>query len=73
MAEYEYATGISYEITPAFKIGMESKGNYTDRKYYIGPTIGWASSKFWVAASVVGGLNKQSDDMQARMNVGDIF
>ncbi len=72
-AEYEYATGISYEITPTFKIGVESKGNYTDRKYYIGPTIAWASSKFWVSAGVVGGINKRSDDLQIRMIIGILF
>lgn len=72
-AEYEYAAGINYEITPTFKIGVESKGNYTDREYYIGPTIGWASSKFWVAASVVAGLTGQSDDMQARVIIGVFF
>ncbi len=72
-AEYEYAAGINYEITPAFKVGVESKGNYTDRKYYIGPTISWASSKFWVSAGVVAGLNERSDDMQARMIVGIPF
>src|SRR3989338_9354486 len=44
--EHEYASGISYEITPSFKIGVESKGSYTDRKYYIGPTIRLAASKF---------------------------
>ncbi|MDP3790905.1 MAG: hypothetical protein Q8R38_02550 [Candidatus Omnitrophota bacterium] len=71
--EHEYAAGVSYEITPAFKIGIESKGNYTDRKYYVGPTIGWASSKFWVSAGVAAGLNEQSDDMQVRMIMGFLF
>jgi len=71
--EYEYASGISYEITPAFKIGVESKGNYADKKYYVGPTIGWASSKFWVSAGVVAGLTNQSDDMQVRMITGFLF
>lgn len=71
--EYEYAAGISYEITPSFKIGVESKGSYLDEKYYIGPTIGWASSKFWVSAGVLGGLTTKSDDMQARLIVGIHF
>ncbi len=69
-AEYEYAAGISYEITPSFKIGIESKGNYVDREYYIGPTISWANSRLWVSAGIVGGLTKQSDDLQARCIVG---
>ena len=71
--DHEYASGISYEITPSFKIGVESKGSYTDRKYYIGPTIGWAASKFWVSVGVAGGLNKRSDDLQARMIMGFLF
>jgi len=71
--EHEYAAGISYEITPTFKIGIESKGNYTDRKYYIGPTIGWATSKFWISAGVVGGLTNRSDDLQTRLIVGVLF
>lgn len=71
--EYEYASGISYEITPSFKIGVESKGSYLDEKYYIGPTIGWASSKFWVSAGVLGGITKKSDDLQARLIVGVHF
>jgi len=73
VAEYEYAVGISYEITPAFKIGVESKGNYIDRKYHLGPTISWATPKFWISAGVVGGLNERSDDLQARMIVGILF
>jgi len=40
--DYEYAAGISYPITPSFKIGLESKGNYADRKYYVGPTVAWS-------------------------------
>ena len=72
-AKYEYATGVSYEVTPYFKIGVESKGNYSDNKYYVGPTIGWASSKFWVNAGVVAGLTDKSDDMQARIIVGIPF
>ncbi len=73
MAEYEYATGLSYEITPSIKIGVESKGNYLDKKYYLGPTIGLATSKFWVNMGIVAGLNKQSDDMQVRLIVGILF
>ncbi len=71
--DHEYAAGISYPITPSFKIGLESKGNYTDRKYYVGPTVAWSSSKFWVSAGVVGGLNKRGDDLQARLIVGIPF
>ena len=68
--EHEYAAGISYEITPSFKIGIESKGNYTGRKYYAGPTVSLATSRFWVSLGAVAGFNKRSDDLQARLIIG---
>ena len=68
--EHEYAAGVNYGITPQFKIGLESKGNYTARKYYIGPTVAWAGSKLWASIGVVAGLNKRSDDLQARIIIG---
>ena len=71
--EHEYAAGINYAITPKFKIGVESKGNYTEDKYYIGPTISWAAGKFWVALGAVAGLTEKSDDMQARFLIGIPF
>lgn len=71
--EHEYATGISYSVTPTFKAGVESKGNYTEGKYYIGPTLSWAPGKFWTALGVVAGLTDESDDMQARLIVGIPF
>ena len=71
--EHEYAAGISYAIIPQVKIGLETKGNYTDRKYYIGPTIAWYSHKIWATIGAVGGLNKRSDDLQVRLLVGIPF
>lgn len=71
--EHEYATGISYSLKPNLKIGIESKGNYSDRKYYAGPTISWSINKFWVALGVTAGLNNKSDDMQARLIIGIPF
>lgn len=71
--EYEYAAGISCSITPQFKLGVETKGNYTDQKYYIGPTIAWAGKRLWASIGALGGLNKRSDDLQARLIVGIPF
>ena len=68
--EHEYAAGINYSILPLIKVGIETKGNYTDRKYYAGPTVSWSGSKFWVAAGALAGLNKRSYDLQARILVG---
>ena len=51
--ENEYAFGFSYEFNPHLKVGLESTGNYTEDKYYLGPPVSWASEKFWVG---LGGL-----------------
>ncbi len=71
--EHEYAAGVNYALRPNFKVGIESKGNYTDEKYYVGPTVSWSTSKFWTALGVVAGLNDKSDDTQARLIVGVPF
>lgn len=71
--KHEYAAGLSYAITPQFKLGIESKGNYTDEKYYIGPTISWAPGKLWTAIGVAAGLTDNSNDLQARLIVGVPF
>ncbi len=69
-SEHEYAAGVNMEINPAFSVGMESKGNYTDNKYYLGPTISLTTHKFWVTLGIVGGLNNNSDNRQARLLLG---
>lgn len=71
--EHGYACGISYELDPRLKVGLESKGNLSSFKYYLGPTISWASKKFWLAVGVTGGLNNRSDDLQARLIAGIPF
>jgi hypothetical protein len=71
--EYEYATGFSYEFNPKWKVGLESTGNLTDDKYYVGPTISFAREKFWLAMGVLRGLNDRSDDFQARLIIGFPF
>lgn len=71
--EPEYAVGISYAFSPVLKLGMESKGSYSEREYAIGPTLAWANSKFWVSLGVVFGLNERTDDVQSRMIVGIPF
>ncbi len=68
--EHEYALGLNYEFSPSLKIGLESKGNYTEDKYYLGPTVSWASEKFWVGLGALGGLNRRSDDFQIRLIIG---
>lgn len=69
----EYATGLSYEFNPRWKVGFESTGNFDEDKYYIGPTVSWASERFWVGAGALRGLNDRSDDLQFRLIVGIPF
>jgi hypothetical protein len=71
--ENAYATGLSYEFSPTWKLGMESTGNYTDDKYYLGPTVSWASEKVWANLGVLGGLNDESDDVRFRLIIGIPF
>jgi hypothetical protein len=71
--EYGYAFGASYAVMPSLRIGAESKGNYNDEKYYIGPTVSWSHGRVWASAGVVLGLTDKSDDMQARLIVGVLF
>lgn len=68
--ENKYAFGINYEINPKFKLGLESTGNYSEVKYYLGPTISLAREKFWLSFGMVWGLNKDSDDAQTRLLIG---
>lgn len=71
--ENEYALGMSYEFNPRWKVGFESTGNYTEDKYYIGPTVSWASEKFWVGVGLLRGLNDRSDDLRTRLIMGIPF
>ena len=72
--EHAFAAGISYHIIPQLRIGIESKGSYTDAKYYAGPTISWATrKKFFATIGALGGLNGKSDDLQTRMIMGILF
>ena len=71
--ENAYAAGMNYEFSPSLKVGLESTGNFTEGEYYIGPTISWASEKFWVGIGALRGLNDRSDDLQVRLIVGIPF
>ena len=71
--ENEYAFGMNYEFNPRWKLGLESTGNYTEDKYYIGPTVSWASEKLWIGLGALRGLNDRSDDFKFRLIVGFPF
>jgi len=72
-ADHEYAVGINYAFTPRFKIGIESKGNYSKEKYAVGPTFSYAFNKVFVTLGAAFGLNEMTDDLQTRMIVGVLF
>ncbi len=71
--EDEYALGLNHEFSPSWKVGLESAGNYTEDKFYFGPTVSWASEKFWVGFGALRGLNDRSDDLRFRLIVGFPF
>ena len=71
--ENGYAAGLSYEFSPSCKMAIESKGNFTEYKYYLGPTISWANEKYWVNLGALRGLNDRSDDFMVRLIVGIPF
>lgn len=67
---HEYSAGANYEFHPVFKAGLESHGNYSSSKYYLGPTISLAHEKFWVAFGFLAGLNNRADDFRSRLIAG---
>ncbi|MDI6782515.1 MAG: hypothetical protein QME64_00270 [bacterium] len=71
--EHEFAFGMSYEFTPRLKSGIESKGNFNDNKYYLGPTISFAATKVWWTIGALWGVNERSTDMQFRSILGIPF
>lgn len=71
--DHEYAAGVSYRFLSEFKLGIESKGNYSSEKYAAGPTASFAAKRFWVSFGAVFGLNDRTDDVQTRMIVGVPF
>lgn len=71
--ENEYAFGLNYEFNPRLKVGLETTGNYTEDKYYVGPTVSWASKKFWAGLGALRGLNDRSDDLRFRLIIGFPF
>jgi hypothetical protein len=71
--EHEYAAGVGYEFSPAWKLGVESTGNLTEDKYYLGPTAAWAGERFWVTLGALRGLNDRSDDLRVRLIAGFPF
>lgn len=72
-ATHEYASGVSYEVTPAFRFGVESKGNYTEGKYFAGPTLSWVGGRIWANVGASYGLNRNTNDREVRFLLGVPF
>ena len=72
-ASHEYAAGMSYELAPSFKLGIESKGNYYTDKYAAGPTVSWIGGRIWANLGAVYGLNSRTNDREVRFLLGVPF
>lgn len=71
--EHEYAAGAKYDLPLPVSFGLESKGNYTENEYALGPVVSVETGPFWVTAGTVFGLNERTEDIQARMLAGFSF
>ena len=68
-----YAAGASYELAPWLRIGVESKGSYTDGAYAAGPTLAWIGNRIWASIGAVYGLNRKTSDREVRFVLGVPF
>jgi hypothetical protein len=71
--EHEYAAGASVELTPAVRVGLESKGSYSEGEYAAGPTIAWSGARLWANLGAVFALNHKTNDRDARFLLGAPF
>ena len=71
--ENAYAAGISYEVTPAFRLCVESKGNFKDNTYAAGPTLAWSGGRIWANIGAVFALNDRTNDREIRLLMGIPF
>jgi hypothetical protein len=71
--EHEYAAGISYEVVPWLRIGIESKGSYSESEYAAGPTLSWMGNRIWANIGALYGLNNRTNDQEVRFILGVPF
>lgn len=72
-SESEYAAGISYEIVPWLRFGVESKGSFEEGEYAAGPTIAWMGNRIWANIGAVFALNDKTSDREVRFLLGVPF
>jgi hypothetical protein len=70
---HEYAAGMSYELAPWLRIGIESKGSYTEGEFAAGPTLAWMGNRIWANLGAVYGLNDKTRDREVRFLLGIPF
>jgi hypothetical protein len=71
--ETGYALGGNYQFTPAFEAGLEITGNFdsgSQNQTHLGPTVSFASPKFFISAGALWGANDRSDDFRVRYILG---
>jgi len=69
----EFAAGVSYEVVPWLRIGVESKGSYSKGEYAAGPTLAWSGSRIWANLGAQYGLNSKTNDREVRFLLGVPF
>lgn len=68
--------GFSYEFSPKFILGVESvtrlefEDDETETGSYFGPTVSFASGKWWYTIGAAFGLTEDSDDARIRFLMG---
>ncbi len=76
--EHNYSVGAGYEVADGIRVGGEFFGNYWKpgshrNEMSLGPTVSYEGNYFWVAAGGAWAVNKNTDDVQARVIVGIPF
>lgn len=69
-SQWKLALGVSRQLSPAWILGFEVVANLTEHHYAFGPTVSWATEKFWVTFGLLSGLHHRADDIEARVILG---
>ncbi|MGB9773774.1 MAG: hypothetical protein ACP5JH_09755 [Bacteroidota bacterium] len=71
--ESGFAAGLSYELTPAFRLGVEATGNFEqgeESELAFGPVLSIATRKFWWTLGAVFGSTAATQDIRIRALLG---
>jgi hypothetical protein len=71
---FEYAAGISYPVvSEKFRVGLESIGDFSNNKYYMGPAFTFIGKHFWATVTPALGLNSNSEYIKVQAVMGMVF